>query len=106
MRPPSRSLFSSLIADSLSLARSRWVAQDDGSILAIQPTQLDDILLGRYKSPPPQSWVKWRSELVEAVMLIKSPDRLADWLSRPTDLEVQLAAKAEKKRAAKAASYW
>ncbi|GAA5940582.1 hypothetical protein JCM3775_004734 [Rhodotorula graminis] len=84
----------------------RWVAPDDGSILAIQPTQLDDILLGRYKSPPPQSWVKWRSELVEAVMLIKSPERLADWLSRPTDLEVQLAAKAEKKRAAKAASYW
>ncbi|GAA5839265.1 hypothetical protein JCM9279_002646 [Rhodotorula babjevae] len=84
----------------------RWVAQDDGSILAIQPTQLDDILLGRYKSPPPQSWVKWRSELVEAVMLIKSPERLVDWLSRPTDLEVQLAAKAEKKRAAKAASYW
>ncbi|GAA5900803.1 hypothetical protein JCM8208_004615 [Rhodotorula glutinis] len=84
----------------------RWVAPDDGSILAIQPTQLDDILLGRYKSPPPQSWVKWRSELVEAVMLIKSPERLADWLSRPTDLEVQLAAKAEKKRAAKAASHW
>ncbi|BGP43156.1 hypothetical protein JCM10449v2_007180 [Rhodotorula kratochvilovae] len=87
-------------------ADHRWVAPDDGSIVAIQPTQLDDILLGRYKSPPPQSWVKWRSELVEAVMLIKSPERLADWLSRPTDLELAEAAKAEKKRAARAASYW
>ncbi|GAA6055829.1 hypothetical protein JCM3770_004780 [Rhodotorula araucariae] len=89
-------------------ADHRWVAPEDGSILAIQPTQLDDILLGRYKSAPPQSWVKWRSELVEAVMLIKSPERLADWLSRPTDLELAEAAKAEKKRAARAASasYW
>ncbi|GAA6001625.1 uncharacterized protein JCM10292_004965 [Rhodotorula paludigena] len=87
-------------------ADHRWVAPDKGDILPIQPTQLDDILLGRYKSPPPQSWIKWRGELVEAVILIKDPERLKDWLSRPTELEEQVAAKEARKNAARMSAAW
>jgi hypothetical protein len=63
------------------LAISRWVPPDDSSILPVTTTQLDDIILGRYKSAPPPSWKKWRGELVDAAMMIKDEARSASALS-------------------------
>lgn len=73
-----------------SLVSSRWVAPDDSSIVPLTSTQLDDIILARYKSAPPTSWSKWRGELVDAALLIKDPEKcvaqICSLFGRWTDL--------------------
>ncbi|GAA5992999.1 hypothetical protein JCM10908_000790 [Rhodotorula pacifica] len=87
-------------------ADHRWVPPDDSSILPVTTTQLDDIILGRYKSAPPPSWKKWRGELVDAAMMIKDEDRLKEWFANPTPTELWQMAQAEKKKAARASNAW
>lgn len=87
-------------------ADHRWVPPDDSSILPVTTTQLDDIILGRYKSAPPPSWKKWRGELVDAAMMIKDEARLKEWAAHPTPTELWHIAQAERKKAARASAAW
>ncbi|BGP19722.1 hypothetical protein JCM10213v2_007839 [Rhodosporidiobolus nylandii] len=87
-------------------ADHRWVPPQDTDIRPILPAELAEIDAGVYKVAPPSSWIKWRPELLEAVMMVRDPEALRDWLSRPTDLEIRLAAEQERKRLAKATAAW
>ncbi|BGP27357.1 DEAH boxpolypeptide 36 [Rhodotorula toruloides] len=84
----------------------RWVSPDDSSIVPLTPTQLDDIILARYKSAPPTSWQKWRGELVDAALLIKDPEKLKEWLAHPTPAELYQLEQAEKKRAKRMSAFY
>ncbi|GAA5844907.1 hypothetical protein JCM11251_004666 [Rhodosporidiobolus azoricus] len=87
-------------------ADHRWIPPEESHIRAITPHELAQIDSNKYDKPPPTSWVKWRPELLEAARLVRDSAGLADWLSRPTDLEFAIAAEAERKKAAKATAGW
>ncbi|GAA5920279.1 hypothetical protein JCM6882_006534 [Rhodosporidiobolus microsporus] len=87
-------------------ADHRWLPPEETHIRPITPHELAQIDANKYDTPPPSSWVKWRPELVEAARLVRDPEGLKDWLSRPTDLEFAIAAEAERKRLAKATAAW
>ncbi|GAA6018316.1 hypothetical protein JCM10207_000802 [Rhodosporidiobolus poonsookiae] len=84
----------------------RWVREDDSQIRAILDTELDSIETGVYATPPPASWNKYRFDLVDAARLVRNPTELADWFAHPTDLEMRMAAAAERKRVEKAIDLW
>ncbi|GAA5860870.1 hypothetical protein JCM8547_003874 [Rhodosporidiobolus lusitaniae] len=87
-------------------ADHRWVPPEESHIKPIPPSLLDEIDAAKYSTPPPQSWIKWRADLVEAARLIRDPEGLKDWLSRPTDFEVRIEAEQERKRIAKQMQAW
>ncbi|GAA6039946.1 hypothetical protein JCM8097_002634 [Rhodosporidiobolus ruineniae] len=87
-------------------ADHRWVPPEEPHIRALTPAELDEIVANKYATPPPKSWKQYREDLVEAVRLIRNPAELKDWASRPTELEVILAAEQERKKQAKATAAW
>ena len=105
--------------------RSRWISPDENSIRPIEEEELRQIQAGEYEAGKqvPQSWKKWRSDLLDAVEIVKDPERcvfllaitrcrysrlittwrsrLKEWQSRKTDLEVRIEAEKERRKAVK-----